>query len=330
MPLPFMIWGLFFTLSFAVTSCFNDVHFRPETDQYPSTTPVKTKNVVVVIVDGLRFTEGWGDSTLQYIPLMSKTMAKQGVVNTRFYNNGDTYTSAGHTTITTGIYQTIDNSGNELPANPSIFQYWLKAWGQPQQKAWIIASKDKLAVLANTTHPAWNNQYIPSVNTGNEGNGIGSGYRHDSLTLITTLDILKNHHPQLVLINFREPDYSGHTGDWIAYTNAVKYTDKLVYHLWQFLEKDSFYSNTTTMFVTSDHGRHTNGIADGFASHGDGCEGCRHLGFFACGPDFKKGHVTNITRQQSDLTATIAHLMEVKMEKCDGRVMTELFLRTRD
>ena len=108
------------------SACRKDIHLRPDNNNADNR-QTKTQNVVVVIVDGLRFTEGWGDSTKKYIPLLAGNMAKNGVVNTTFYNNGDTYTSAGHTNITTGIYRPLDNAGNELPANPSVFKYWSKA-----------------------------------------------------------------------------------------------------------------------------------------------------------------------------------------------------------
>jgi hypothetical protein len=313
---------------FGFTACFDDYHYRPFlTDKNEKA--LKTKNVVVVIMDGLRYTEGWGDSAKQYIPYMAKHLAPIGVLNTKFYNKGDTYTSAGHANITTGINKPLENGGNELPAYPSFFQYWLNASGQPAFKAWIIASKDKLAVLGNSNHPAWNNLFTPLVNAGNEGKGIGSGYRPDSLTLAASIEILKSHHPRLVLINFREPDFTAHSGNWAEYLKAIKATDKLVFQLWQFLKNDSFYSNTTALFVTSDHGRHSDTIADGFASHGDDCEGCRHLGFFAAGPDFKKGYVTAVNRQQPDITATISYLLGMKMEEIQGEIMIELFGKSR-
>jgi len=284
-----------------------------------------TKHVIVVVVDGLRYSEGWGDLTHQYIPRMAGILAKEGVVNTHFYNSGNTYTSAGHTSITTGIYQTIDNSGKELPLNPSIFQYWNQVYGNDQQKSWIIASKDKLAVLADCKNPYWKDQFTPSVNAGIDG--LGSGYREDSLTLKIALKILSENHPNLVLINFRDPDYSAHSGSWSSYINGIRSTDEYVYWLWQFLQNDSTYKNTTTLFVTNDHGRHIDGVGDSFAGHGDGCDGCRHISLFACGPDFRKNVVLNVSREQIDLPVTISKLLGFSLPNSHGKVMTELFER---
>ena len=73
-----------FSLLLTFSSCREDAHFRPDNNNADNR-QTKIQNVVVVIVDGLRFTEGWGDSTKKYIPLMARNMAKNGVVNTMFY-----------------------------------------------------------------------------------------------------------------------------------------------------------------------------------------------------------------------------------------------------
>jgi len=286
-----------------------------------------TKNVIIVVVDGLRYSEGWGDSTHQYIPYMSRILAKQGVISTRFYNMGYTYTSAGHTNLTTGVYQSIDNSGMEYPKNPSIFQNWNRKYHNDQIKSWIITSKDKLAVLGDCTDENWKGKYTPSVNSGIDGMGLGSGYRNDSLTLKTAIEILKQDHPNIVLINFRQPDYSGHSGIWNDYVEGVRKTDEYVYRMWQFLQNDRNYKNTTALFVTNDHGRHLDNVTDGFASHGDDCDGCRHLNFFACGPDFRKGTILNVFNEQIDIPVTIAEILRFTLPNSNGKVMTELFKR---
>jgi len=287
----------------------------------------KTRNVIIIVADGFRYSEGWGDSIHQYIPRMANELAKTGIINTRFYNMGGTYTSAGHTNLTTGVYQAINNAGEELPDNPSVFQYWNQVYQYNKLKSWVIASKDKLAVLADCKNPYWSGQFTPSVNTGIDGLGLRSGYREDSLTLKTAFDILQENHPNLVLINFREPDFSAHSGNWESYVDGIRKTDEYIYQIWLFLQNDPIYKNTTTLFITSDHGRHLNTVADGFAGHGDDCEGCRHIGFFACGPDFKKGVLADVVREQIDLPVTIADLMGFELPNTHGNIMTELYGR---
>ena len=79
-------------------------------------TSYKTQNVIVVVVDGARFSETWGEPTHQYIPHRSAMLA-QGVFCSNFYNNCVTSTTPGHTSICTGVCQNINNAGAEYPAH---------------------------------------------------------------------------------------------------------------------------------------------------------------------------------------------------------------------
>ena len=283
----------------------------------------KTENVIVIVMDGPRYTETWGDSTHKHIPHMANDMAMYGVIYTGFRNNGPTYTCAGHTGLTTGIYQRIDNGGREYPKNPSMFQYWLKATGKRRKAAYVISSKDKLAILTNCKNRKWKDQYRPYSNCGE--NGLQSGYRTDLTTYENSIEILKKDKPNLLLINFKEPDTWGHAGNWERFLLGIEKTDEYIYKIFQFIQSNEQYKNKTTIFVTNDHGRHLDGRKDGFVSHGDRCEGCRKLNMFAYGPDFKSNVITNVTREIIDVPVTIGELMGFKIRKSKGQIMTELF-----
>ena len=60
-----------------------------------SGSPYRTQKVIVLIIDGPRYSETFGDSTCQYIPNLSKELAPQGVLFTNFRNNGKTNTNSG-------------------------------------------------------------------------------------------------------------------------------------------------------------------------------------------------------------------------------------------
>ena len=274
-------------------------------------------------MDGPRYSETWGDSTHQYIPRLANQLSSSGIVYTKFYNEGPTYTNAGHTAITTGNYQEINNTGLELPQNPSIFQYLLQTSIKDSSDAFVIASKDKLEILANCLDPVWQNRFNPSTNCGI--NGLGSGYRNDSITFERSKEILTAHHPRLVLINFREPDFSGHTKNWANYSNGIKEVDEYIYQLVKYIENDVVYKDKTTYFVTNDHGRHLDDISIGFSGHGDDCEGCRHINLFAFGPDFKKGDIFQTKRELIDISSTTAELLDIQMPSGKGQIMFELF-----
>jgi hypothetical protein len=284
----------------------------------------KTKNVVVVIMDGARYSETWGDPSHANIPHMANQLAREGTVYTNFYNEGPTYTLAGHAAITTGYYQEIDNTGLAYPSHPSFFQLWGNTYESNRSSSYIITSKDKLAVLGNCSDTTWKNIHVPLTDCGINGGGVGSGYRSDSLTYLRAVALLSNKHPRMALINFMEPDNSAHTGVWSNYLKGIRSTDEYAYKLWEFIQTDSFYNGKTTFILTNDHGRHLDNVLDGFANHGDSCEGCRHIFLYACGPDFKHNMIINTKRELIDIPATIAELLQFSIPGCRGKVMNEL------
>jgi len=288
---------------------------------YPSKKYI-TNNVIIVLIDGPRLSETWGNTVNNLIP-NRKALLNKGVFCNKFYNNVYTFTLPGHTAVLTGNYENINNSGLQLPSNPSVFQYFLKTFNRPATDAWVIGSKDKLEVLSNCTNSDWNNLYRPKTDCGN--NGLGTLHRADSLTYIKCIDTLKKYHPRLAIISFKEPDVSGHAGDSAKYIKGIIDTDNYFKKLYDFFTSDNFYKGNTTIIVTNDHGRHSNGIYNGFISHGDLCNGCKKIEFFAIGPDFKENYICNTAYEQIDISATIAELMGFAMPTSKGKVMKDIF-----
>ncbi|MCH8902645.1 MAG: sulfatase-like hydrolase/transferase [Bacteroidetes bacterium] len=284
-----------------------------------------TENVIIVVQDGARYSETWGDPSHQYIPMMSDSFAPLGNIYTNFSNDGPTYTSAGHTAMTTGHYQDMNNGGGEYPAYESLFQRWLAQDNKLSNDCWIVTSKDKLEVLKECMQTDWSGKYNPMTDCGVGGNGVGSGYRKDTLTLIKIKQIMALDHPHFVFVSFRDPDNGAHSGQWNNYVTAIKKVDQLTYDLWQFIEQDPVYRGKTTFIVTNDHGRHLDNVSGGFANHGDTCEGCRHINMFAMGPDFYKGLIHSKKRGLIDIAATVAELLQIDLPRGEGEVMWELF-----
>ncbi len=283
----------------------------------------KTKYVIVLIIDGPRYTETFGDSTCQYIPNLANVLAPQGVLIRDFKNNGTTTTNSGHTAICTGRYQSVKNDGSELPKFPSMFQYYLHDKNLDSTHAWVIASKGKLNILANTKNKEWKDKNVPSQFCGT--NGTGEGYTDDDYTWRDAQLILKKYHPELVLINLLEVDVNGHQNEWEKYLQAIKNTDETAFELWNLIQNDPIYKDQTTLIITNDHGRHTEGHKNGFINHGDNCEGCRTMYFVGLGPDFKKNQVINGGFDQLDISATIAEMLHFDMPTTRGQIIDLLF-----
>ncbi len=275
-----------------------------------------TENVIVVVVDGPRWSETWGDPQSRFVPNMKYNLAPKGVINTNFHNWGVTRTVPGHTAILTGVYEDIDNAGREFPANPSFLQTWLKSSNSDPNKAWIVSAKPKIGSLGNSLNIKWRNSYMPSID---------ALYHEDIWTFDRIKDCINDHHPNLMFINLSGPDKRGHEGRWNAYLRAIRETDSMVNQLQMIIDNDPFYAGKTSFIVTNDHGRHLDGIDDGFISHGDHCSGCTHINFFASGPDFRKDIVLDNSREQIDIAPTIGYLLGFEMPNSSGKIMKELF-----
>ena len=240
-----------------------------------------------------------------------------------FRNNGTTTTNSGHTAICTGVYQSVKNDGSELPKHPTMFQYFLKEKGLDSTQAWVIASKGKLNILANTKNKTLKNKYTPSQFCGVDGKG--EGYTNDRNTWRDAQTILSKYHPKLTLINLLEVDVRGHQNEWPEYLQAIRNTDKIALDLWNFIQSDSIYKDKTTLLITNYHGRHLDGVKDGFVSHGGGCEGCRSIYLVALGPDFKSNTELLNCYEQIDISSTIAELLHFNYPVSKGEIMTDLF-----
>ncbi|MBA2479253.1 MAG: alkaline phosphatase family protein [Planctomycetes bacterium] len=282
--------------------------------------PIAPERVVILVIDGPRWSETWGDPQRANIPKRAGELAAAGMMWTDFSNSGPTYTNAGHTAMTTGFDQPIDNRGRELPAHPGIFQLHLEKSGAPATDAWIVSSKDKLAILADTVDPAWKGKFLCSLDCGVKGNG--TGYRDDATTMKRVREVLTNHHPHLMLINLKEPDASGHAKDWQAYLQGIRDTDAYAGRLWTWLQEDPIYAGKTALFITNDHGRHLDANG-GFAEHGCDCLGCRHIELLALGPFSGRGSSSE-RRDLRDLAATVASILGVTLAGSPGRVLDEL------
>lgn len=308
-----MICGLLLAV---LMGCYsNEELFETENTLKAAKQNYNTENVILVMVDGPRQSETWQSTDRKYIPMMDKYLAPQGIVISAFYNNGVTFTVPGHVATLTGTYESISNKGEQLPTKPSFFQMWLKVSAAPKEKAWIITSKSKLNVLANCKEVGWRNSFNPSVDAAD---------RDDIVTYNTAKEIMQEHKPNLVLLHFRGPDTYGHAGNWEKYVESIAIADSLLYELWNFVESSEFYKDNTTMIMTNDHGRHLDQISGGFEHHGDHCLGCRHLNFYAVGPDFKQGEISSIEREQTNILPTVAELMGFELED-SKEIMWELF-----
>lgn len=287
---------------------------------YPPTEDLQPKAVIVVI-DGARWTESWGDPNYNYIPSQGDSMKIYGSWLEYFYNNGETSTIPGHVALFSGVYQNVANDGSQNSAFPTVFQLYTKKYSDSKAKAKIIASKDKLDVLKNSYHTDYANSFICETNCG--PSGPGSGYRHDSITVRLAKTCIQNEHPGLLFIHLREPDYSGHTGTFQNYIDGLSNSDHYAFEIFKWVKNEPFYKNAYFV-ITNDHGRHLNGTANGYVSHGDGCAGCRRIGLYVSGPGIKENYRSVTPYEQIDLFESLTRWLKLENPEGQGKLISDI------
>lgn len=283
-----------------------------------------TKYVVILVIDGPRYSETFGDTACRYIPNLCNELKNEGVFYSNFRNNGPTYTVPGHTAMTTGFYQKMANTGTALPKNPSIFQYYLANRKTPSSDAYVISAKGKLNVLGKTSNKTWKNQFLPETYCGPNGNGIT--YGTDAETMEKSTELLTSEKPpHLMLINLLAVDVWGHAGNYKKYLESLVKCDQYALTIWNMIQSNPALKDQTTLFITNDHGRHLDKHKNGFVSHGDNCEGCRHISLLVLGPDCPKGKTIVQEGELIDLSKTISEILNFEMPNLKGRFLEEAF-----
>lgn len=284
----------------------------------------KTKYVYILVIDGPRYSETYGEPTCKYSPLLCDSLKKEGAFYADFRNNGATYTVPGHTAIVTGTYQRISNSGTALPKQPNIFQYYLQTSGKDSSAAYVVASKGKLDVLVNTSHKKWHNQFVAPTYCGPNGKGLG--YGRDDKTFAKVAELVQGTTPpQLMLINLLAVDVYGHANNWEKYLESITQSDQYAAKLWQMIQENPVLKDQTTLMITNDHGRHLDGVRSGFVNHGCRCEGCRHISLLVLGPDTPRGIVVTEEAEMIDISTTIAAILHFEMPTSKGTYLRAAF-----
>jgi len=278
----------------------------------------QTERAVLVIIDGLRYSEGLGDPTQAHVPQMA-ALAAQGALVETCLNLGITYTNRAVPAIWCGgyteIFEFVDpdcgGANNNYTALPTVFEYFRKQ----KQKA----PEDCIYVLKNvgcpwrgSMHPDYGPDWWPLYDM--------AGYT-DASVWAEAQSVLAGESPELLLIYLADVDHYGHAGNWTNYLAAIEAADAIVGALWARLQELPAYAGKTTLFVTNDHGRHTTN----WTGHGDGCAGCRRVQLLAVGPDTPAGLVSTTPRETIDVAPSIGLLLGFTTEYATGVAMSELF-----
>ena len=147
--------------------------------------------------------------------------------------------------------------------------------------------------------------------------------RLDGFTFYLGLEYIKKNKPRVFYFAFDETDDFAHNGEYGAYLNSARYTDRFLSELWSYLQSDPQYKDKTTLIITTDHGRGTDG--ENWKHHGREIESADQIWMAVIGPDTKAlGEVKgDYQLYQNQIAKTIAAFLGLNfVAPGTGEVMT--------
>jgi hypothetical protein len=108
--------------------------------------------------------------------------------------------------------------------------------------------------------------------------------RFDAFTHRYAMEHLRQYAPRFLYVAYGETDDFAHDGKYDAYLDSARRTDEFIEQIWNWLQSDERYRETTTMFITTDHGRGTE-PRTAWEGHGTDVDGSNQIWFAAIGPD---------------------------------------------
>jgi hypothetical protein len=143
---------------------------------------------------------------------------------------------------------------------------------------------------------------------------FGNNERPDAVTYFLAKEYMKQNHPKVLQINFIETDAYAHRSLYPEYVLSANTNDKMIEDLWNYLQKDPFYKDKTTLFIANDHGRGNN-EKDNWTHHSKNYQGSDQIWFAVMGPDVKPlGEMKNIQVYQNQYAKTIAALLGIEFK----------------
>ncbi len=107
--------------------------------------------------------------------------------------------------------------------------------------------------------------------------------RNDVFTFRVALDYLRHRRPRVLYMGLGDTDKYGHGGRYDLYLRAAHEADAALKSVWNELQSHQQYRGSTTMIVTTDHGR--GDAPKGWKNHGEKVEGSEAIWLAVLGPD---------------------------------------------
>ena len=333
---------------------------RAEEPKAQSRPKLKTRNILLVTSDGLRWQEVFGgaDSSMfnkesggvaqpvlmksdfggekpesrrkLLMPFMWSVIARQGQI---FGNvnagsevrvtNGRNFSYPGYNEILTGSSDPKIDSNEKTPNRNVTVLEWLNGQDDYRNRVAAFGSWDVFPYIINR----WRSRvrvvagWRPLVGMGlsreeflisrlmAETPRMWEECCYDSFTFHAALEYFKRERPRVLYVALGETDEFAHMGRYDQYLRAARNADYHLRHLWDTVQSMPDYRGTTTMIVTTDHGRGNAPVE--WKNHGAKVAGSDKIWIAVIGPDTPAlGERTNVAPLvQGQVAATVAALL---------------------
>ncbi|HEY9227539.1 MAG TPA: alkaline phosphatase family protein [Gemmatimonadaceae bacterium] len=132
---------------------------------------------------------------------------------------------------------------------------------------------------------------------------------YDSFMQASLLDYLRANRPRVLFVGYGETDEWAHSGRYDRVLRSARAVDAYIAELWNKLQSLPEYRGTTSMIITTDHGRGSLGTT--WRDHGESVAGAEDIWIAVIGPDTPAlGERTKIERvTQAQIAGTVAALL---------------------
>jgi len=286
----------------------------------------QAEHAFIFVIDGIRASEAFDDPDQHYLAAMWNQLAPLGSTLSYLEIRGQTLTLPAHQALVTGNYADFSNTPAYIgrrwlsSRTPTLFASYRNQTGAGLESCWIVSNTPLVGEdCTSSVMPGYDMWPAADVVT---------TYDLDAATDVWVWDeidtIMDDHEVGLMMVNLHEVDLAGHAVEWWRYElRAIEAAGDLA-AFWNRLQADPVYADNTVLAITTDHGRHLDGVSSGWGSHGCECVGCRKAFLQILGPGIRQGYTSDEAVSFLDLAPTIAHLMGLEFPYHRGRVLTEI------
>jgi hypothetical protein len=237
--------------------------------------------------------------------------------------NGMNFSYPGYNELLTGHPDPRIDSNDKRP-NPNVTVFeWLNGRPGYRGKVTAVGSWDVYPFIFNVARSGlyMNAGWVPFDGRSltesqillnrliSQAPRIWEDCRDDAFTFQVAFAHLRRDTPRVLYIGLGDTDEHAHSGRYDHYLRAAHDTDANLQALWEILQSHPQYRGTTTLIVTTDHGR--GDPPHGWRDHGAETKGSEGIWIAILGPDTPAlGERTNTAVvTQGQVAATIAALL---------------------